>query len=192
MKTIILGSQSPRRAELLDLIGVSYTVEVRAIDEVFPDTIAPDDVAAYLAELKASAFKSDIGRDTILITADSVVIVDHTILGKPKTLEEAKSMIAQLSGRRHRVVTGVHMYSVDHALTFSDTAYVDMDVISQPEIDYYVEQCQPLDKAGAYGIQEWIGYAKISRIEGTFATIMGLPVHKVYRALVDHFGYHVV
>jgi septum formation protein len=179
---VILGSQSPRRAELLQLIDVPFTTEVRSVDEVWPDSLDVYEVAAYLAELKASVFDDLQSRD-VLITADSVVIVDDQIFGKPATIDEAKTMIRALSGRTHVVVTGVCIATMDGKDTFSDRAVVTMAEISPAEIDYYVSNYSPMDKAGAYGIQEWIGYSKITNIDGTFPTIMGLPVHMVYERL---------
>lgn len=179
---ITLGSQSPRRAELLQLIDVPFTTEVRSVDEVWPDTLDIYEVAAYLAELKASVF-DDLQPNDVLITADSVVIVDDQIFGKPATAAEARTMITALSGRAHVVVTGVCLATAEGRDTFSDQAVVTMAEISEQEIDYYVSNYSPMDKAGAYGIQEWIGYSKITNIEGTFPTIMGLPVHMVYERL---------
>lgn len=179
---IILGSQSPRRAELLQLIDVPFTTEVRSVDEVWPDDLDIYGVAAYLAELKASVF-DDLQPNDLLITADSVVIVDDQIFGKPATAAEARTMITALSGRAHVVVTGVCLATAKGRDTFSDQAVVTMAEISEQEIDYYVSNYSPMDKAGAYGIQEWIGYSKITKIEGTFPTIMGLPVHMVYERL---------
>lgn len=179
---IILGSQSPRRGELLDLIDVPYTIDVRPVEEIWPEDLDIYQVAQYLAELKASVF-DDLSEGDVLITADSVVIVDGEIFGKPTDADDARLMLKDLSDTSHEVVTGVCMLTTEKKQTFSDIATVTMEPITDEEIDYYVSNYSPMDKAGAYGIQEWIGYSKISKIDGTFPTVMGLPAHEVYRRL---------
>ena len=184
---LVLGSQSPRRKELLEAAGFSFRVEVRSIDEIFDPKMDVYQVAEYLAVQKTLPFEDSLQEDEILLTADSVVILDGEIFGKPNGVEGAKAMLKALSGKKHTVVTGVALKNKDRLISFSDQAQVYMDSLSDEEIDYYIEKCQPFDKAGSYGIQEWIGYCKINKIEGTFANIKGLPVNKVYHQLLKHF-----
>ena len=184
---LVLGSQSPRRKELLEAAGFSFRVEVRSIDEIFDPKMDVYQVAEYLAVQKTLPFEDSLQEDELLLTADSVVILDGEIFGKPNGVEGAKAMLKALSGKKHTVVTGVALKNKDRLISFSDQAQVYMDSLSDEEIDYYIEKCQPFDKAGSYGIQEWIGYCKINKIEGTFANIKGLPVNKVYHQLLKHF-----
>ena len=180
---LVLGSQSPRRKELLEEAGFKFRVEVRSIDEIFDPKMDVYKVAEYLAVQKTLPFDGSLKDDEILLTADSVVILDRAIFGKPNGVEGAKVMLGALSGKMHTVVTGVALKNKDKLISFSDHAQVYMDSLSDEEIDYYIHECQPFDKAGSYGIQEWIGYCKINKIEGTFANIKGLPVNKVYQQL---------
>ncbi len=178
---LILASQSPRRRQLLADAGLEYVLAPRfECDEVFPDDMAADDVAGYLSRLKSEAYPEVLGERDILLTADTVVVVDNDILGKPASREEAVAMIEHLSGRRHKVITGVTLRSCSAVKTFSVCSDVVFRTLSAEEIAYYVEEYRPMDKAGAYGIQEWIGYVGIERIEGSFYNVMGLPVQRVY------------
>jgi septum formation protein len=184
MKKIILASQSPRRKELLGLLDVEFTVEVREIDEVYPESIEAKDVAEYLAKLKSEAF-IDLNEDELVITADTVVIIDEQILGKPKNKIEASQMLQNLSNRSHKVMTGVCIKSKDKTLSFSDTTHVFFKELSSSEIEYYIENYQPFDKAGSYGIQEWIGAVGITKIEGSYFNVVGLPIQKLSRYLSE-------
>lgn len=184
---LVLGSQSPRRKELLEAAGFNFRVEVRSIDEIFDPEMDVYKVAEYLAMQKTIPFEGDLDDEEILITADSVVILEGQIFGKPKDIEGSRAMLHALSGKKHCVVTGVALKSNRKAISFSDQAYVYMDKLTDEEIDYYIKTYEPFDKAGSYGIQEWIGYCKINKIEGTFANIKGLPVNKVYQHLNDYF-----
>lgn len=178
---LILASQSPRRQQLLADAGLEYVLAPRfECDEVFPDDMAADDVAGYLSRLKSEAYPEVLGERDILLTADTVVVVDNDILGKPASREEAVAMIEHLSGRRHKVITGVTLRSCSAVKTFSVCSDVVFRTLSAEEIAYYVDEYRPMDKAGAYGIQEWIGYVGIERIEGSFYNVMGLPVQRVY------------
>lgn len=178
---LILASQSPRRQQLLADAGLKYELAPRfECDEVFPDDMAADDVAGYLSRLKSEAYPAEMGEKDILLTADTVVVVDNDILGKPASREEAIAMISSLSGRRHKVITGVTLRRKSAAKTFSVCSDVVFRALSDEEIAYYVDNYRPMDKAGAYGIQEWIGYVGIERIEGSFYNVMGLPVQRVY------------
>lgn len=181
---LILASQSPRRQQLLADAGLKYELAPRfECDEVFPDDMPADDVAGYLSKLKSEAYPEALGESDILLTADTVVVVDNDILGKPASREDAIAMIKRMSGRRHKVITGVTLRSSSAAKTFSVSSDVVFRALSQEEIAYYVDNYRPMDKAGAYGIQEWIGYVGIERIEGSFYNVMGLPVQRVYTEL---------
>lgn len=186
---LILASQSPRRQQLLADAGLKYELAPRfECDEVFPDDMPADDVAGYLSKLKSEAYPEALGESDILLTADTVVVVDNDILGKPASREEAIAMIQRMSGRRHKVITGVTLRSCSAVKTFSVCSDVVFRALSQEEIAYYVDNYRPMDKAGAYGIQEWIGYVGIERINGSFYNVMGLPVQKVYVELSEFIG----
>ncbi len=180
---IILASQSPRRHELLTGLDIEFEVRSRDVDESYPKEIKAEDVPTFLAEKKADAFHDILDRETIIITADTIVIKDDQILEKPLSVNDAKSMITKLSGSTHTVVTGVCIQSRKEKVIFSDSTKVHFSTLSAEEIQYYVHRYQPFDKAGAYGVQEWIGYIGIERLEGSYYNVMGLPVHKVYAAL---------
>ena len=182
---IILGSQSPRRYEQLKGLDVDFEVRSKAIDESYPVDMKAEDVPAYLAELKAAAYHDILDRETLLITSDTIVIQSGEILEKPLSVNDAKSMIAKLTGNSHKVVTGVCIQTRNKKVTFSDTTKVHFNTLSAAEIQYYVHRYQPFDKAGSYGVQEWIGYMGIKHLEGSYYNVMGLPVHKVYEVLKE-------
>ena len=183
-KKILLASGSARRKELLTHLGYDFEVVVPDCDEFYPDDLPADQVAGYLSELKANSFQT-IGEDEILITADTVVVLDGQVLGKPQNREEGIAMLRSLSGRMHRVYTAITVRSAKYTTTEVDVANVYFDTIGGQEAAAYVDRCQPMDKAGSYGIQEWLGMAKINKIEGSFYTIMGLPTHLLYRILQE-------
>ncbi|MCH7410482.1 Maf family nucleotide pyrophosphatase [Belliella sp. DSM 111904] len=182
-KQLILGSKSPRRKELLDGLGVDFIIKTKDTDESFPEDMDPFEVAGYLSKKKGDAFAQELSQDEVFLTADTVVILNGKILNKPKDKEEAVAMITALSGKTHHVVTGISLTHATGQITLQDKVKVDFADLSAEEISYYVNKFSPLDKAGAYGIQEWIGYVAVGRIEGSFYTVMGLPVHLVYQAL---------
>lgn len=182
MKKILLGSQSPRRKELLISLGYDFEVISINCDEVYPKEILAKDVAGYLSELKAKAFRA-LEKNEILITADTVVAIDNQILGKPKNEQEARAMLNLLSGKIHQVYTAISIKTNEKIITETDVADVELLPLSSEEIEYYIREFRPMDKAGAYGIQEWLGMAKISKINGNFYTIMGLPTAKLYEIL---------
>lgn len=182
-KKIILASKSPRRRFLLEEAGFTFEVKTKSVEETYPDDLPVDEVAAFLAEKKAKAAAEFVEANSILLTADSVVILGNTIYGKPKDKTDAQGILRALSGSMHRVVTGVCLLSKEKSVTFSGVSKVYMEALTKEEIDYYIDRFQPYDKAGAYAIQEWIGLCKISKIEGTYANIMGLPVDLVYKHL---------
>ena len=181
---IKLASGSPRRRELLSMLCVGYeVVGGRDVDESWPDSLAPDEVPAYLAQLKADAYRDIVTGNTMMITADTVVICDAAIIGKPTDEEDACRMLRTLSGRTHRVVTGVCVTTADRRETFSATTFVTFAPLTEEEITEYVTRFKPLDKAGAYGIQECIGAIAVEKIDGSFYNVMGLPVHQLYTLL---------
>jgi septum formation protein len=182
MKSIILASQSPRRKELLSLLDLEFRVEVRSVDEVFPNDLKTSEVAEYLAALKASAFAM-IEDEQVIITADTVVVLDDRILGKPTNKVEASKMLRSLSNRNHEVITGVCLKSAKKTISFSSTTKVYFKDLAATEIDYYIENYKPYDKAGSYGIQEWIGAIGITKIEGSYFNVVGLPIQELNEQL---------
>ena len=181
---IILASASPRRRELLKATGIEYRLAPKfECDEVYPATLPAEEVAEYLSQLKSHAYPTPLACGDILITADTTVVLGNEVLGKPADEAEARAMIARLSGREHSVVTGVTLRSVDFERSFSSKSKVRFASLTEEQIAYYVENYSPMDKAGAYGIQEWIGYTGIEGIEGSFYNVMGLPVQRLYREL---------
>ena len=183
-KKIILASKSPRRSQLLEQAGFNFEVKTLEVEENYPKSLAIKEVAAFLARKKAGAARFFIKNDEIVLAADSIVVLNNSIFGKPKDYQEAVYTLQQLSGKIHQVITGVCLLSATQERVFSDTAKVHFEPLSEEEIHYYITHYQPFDKAGAYAIQEWIGLCKIRKIEGTYANIMGLPVQKVYKELL--------
>lgn len=177
---IVLASKSPRRKELLEGLEIPFEIRTKEVEEIYPDDLSPEAVAPFLAELKAQALISSLKKDEILLTSDTVVLHGNKILGKPKNEQEAKEMLSMLSGNEHRVITAVHMQSLNKSITFSNTTKVYFSKISDEQISHYIEKFKPFDKAGSYGIQEWIGFIGVKRIDGCFYSVMGLPVHDVY------------
>ena len=183
-KHIILGSGSPRRRELLAGLDVVFTVDTaNTFEESVPDGARPEDVPLLMSEGKSHGFHRPLEDDELLITADTVVIVDSRVLGKPHGREQAIEMLRELSGREHEVVSAVTFRSKAKELSVKDTTKVFVSPLSDEEIAYYVDTYRPFDKAGGYGIQEWLGFAAIGRIEGSFYNVMGFPVHRVWELL---------
>ena len=183
---LVLASASPRRRELLLQIGAQVRIaSTKEVDESYPGNIAPEDVAPYISAKKAHAYADSIESGETLITADTVVICEGRVLGKPHNEHEAVEMLRQLSGRTHSVVTGVTIMNGERCRTFGVTTEVDFAPLSDSEIRYYVEKYRPLDKAGAYGIQEWIGYIGITGIRGDYYNVMGLPLQRLYTELKE-------
>ena len=184
MKKIILASNSPRRRELLGGLGYAYEVRVlEGIDESYPETLQGSEVAAYISRVKADAYRATMADDEIVITADTIVCLDDKVLGKPADEAEAMAMLRSLSGRTHQVYTGVTIVAAEENSTFVSRSDVTFAMLTDEEIEYYVSQYRPMDKAGAYGIQEWIGYIGVERIEGSYFNVMGLPVQRLYSEL---------
>lgn len=182
---LVLASGSPRRKQLMTDAGFSFTVETRPTDEIFPDTMPSDEVAEYLARQKAEQFQADLG-NRVIVCADTVVILDDQILNKPLDEADARRMLRALSGRTHRVRTGVAILSPDGLHSFTDETIVQFATLTDDEITYYTRVCKPFDKAGSYGAQDFIGLVGIERLEGSFYTVMGLPTHLVYQALKQY------
>jgi len=184
MRKIVLASNSPRRRELLAGLGYPYEVRVLdGIDESYPDTLRGSEVAAYISRVKAEAYRATMAEDELIITADTIVCLDDRVLGKPADEPEAIAMLRSLRGRTHQVYTGVTIVtSVDNS-TFVSRSDVTFSSLTDEEINHYVTHYRPMDKAGAYGIQEWIGYIGVERIEGSYFNVMGLPVQRLYSEL---------
>ena len=181
---VVLGSGSPRRRELLGLLDIDFTVDTsHPVDEIVPDGMSPEMVPEYLSQLKADAFTLLPGDDRLVITADTVVILDGEVLGKPHGEEDAMGMLRKLSGNIQTVVTGVTVRTAERSMSLSATSTVEFARLTDEERGYYINRYRPFDKAGAYGIQEWIGAAAIQGISGSFYNVMGLPVHRLYEAL---------
>ena len=179
---VVLGSNSPRRRELLHDMGVTFRVEaIKGIDETYPPTLPVEEIPVYLARIKAEGHP--LKADELLITADTVVVLDETVLGKPTGEADAHRMLRALSGRAHRVISGVCVTTRERSEAFADTSIVHFADLSDDEIAYYIAHYRPLDKAGAYGIQEWIGNIGIQGINGDFYNVMGLPTRKLYQML---------
>lgn len=184
MYKIILASNSPRRKELLGGLGVEFEVRIiDGIDESYPDSMPVSDIAEYIAGKKAGAYMETIGDDELVITADTVVISEGRVLGKPKDACEARCMLGSLSGKTHQVVTGVCLMTSKGTNIFSVATDVTFKELEQQEVDFYIERYAPYDKAGAYGIQEWIGYIGVTAINGSYFNVMGFPVQRIYSEL---------
>ena len=185
---IILASKSPRRKELLGMLDVPFEIKVKeGIDESYPSDMPAVEVAEFLSRLKGKAYAADIKENEMVITADTIVILDGRIFGKPRDVEDAIDMLMQLQGRTHTVASGVCVATKDKIRSFTTVTDVTFAPLSRDEAAWYVGKYRPLDKAGAYGIQEWIGCAAVARIDGSFYNVMGLPVHQLYNVLKDEF-----
>ena len=183
-KKIILGSASPRRKELLAGLCVDFEVDTRNnFEETYSDDIPHDKIPEVLSHGKSYGFHRELASDEILITSDTLVLCEDHVMGKPADRDEAYSMLRLLSGKSHKVITAITLRDSSKTSTLSDTALVHFKELSDDEIYYYIDNFKPFDKAGAYGIQEWIGYIGIDKIEGSYFTIMGFPVHLVYQEL---------
>ena len=188
-KKIILGSNSPRRKELLAGLNIEFTVDIgNTFEEVYDADTPHERIPEVLAEGKSYGFHRELQQDEILITSDTLVLCEDRVMGKPHSREEAIDMLRCLSGKDHKVITAITLRDSQKCTTSSDTAIVHFKDLSDNEIEYYIDTFKPFDKAGAYGIQEWIGYIGIGHIEGSFFTIMGLPVHLVYKELNNFIG----
>lgn len=181
---IILASGSPRRQAYFKELGIDFTIQLKEVEEIYPEALQKEAITNYLAELKAQAFDNELQPNEILITSDTIVWHNNKALGKPKTTEEAYDMLRALSDDTHQVYTSVCFTTTTKTETFFDVTRVTFNPLTEEDIAYYIKKYQPFDKAGAYGIQEWIGLVAIRKIEGSYATIVGLPVDLVYNKLL--------
>lgn len=185
---VILASKSPRRKELLGMLDIPFAIKVKeGIDESYPEDMPVIEVAEFLSRLKGKAYAADMKQNELVITADTVVILDNKIYGKPHTRKDAVEMLMTLQGRTHTVASGVCVATKEKIVSFTTCTAVTFAPLSREEATWYVEKYNPLDKAGAYGIQEWIGCAAVASIDGSFYNVMGLPVHQLYNVLKDEF-----
>lgn len=185
-RRLILASGSPRRRELLGELGLEFSVgAVKDYDETYPDSLSYSEIPAYIAEQKASHYDGELEENDILITSDTIVAIDGYILGKPHTRDEAIEMLKKLSGNTHYVVTSACIRTIHKTVTVSDTCKVTFNELSDDDIEFYVDEFKPYDKAGGYAIQEWIGLSSIPCISGSVYTVIGLPVQKLYKALME-------
>lgn len=182
---VVLASASPRRKQLLEEMGLAFRVASMDVDESLPKNLTPEQSAEYLSKIKANAFpESEFYHDTLIITADTIVTIDNDILGKPSDRDEAVQALEKLSGKSHMVITGVTIRLKSKLSTFSVSTEVHFSQLEKSEINYYVDHYEPYDKAGAYGIQEWIGHVAIEGINGSYFNVMGLPTHRLYEELL--------
>lgn len=180
---IILGSASPRRKELLKQMGFDFIVQISAVEEIYDPSTPAEEVASVLAKLKADALQNKLKTGQLLICCDTVVILNNQVLGKPKSTNEARETLTRLSGKRHEVISAVCMVYNGKIIEFKDSTSIEFKVLSATEIDYYVSNYKPFDKAGSYGIQEWIGHIGVSKIEGSYTNVMGLPTQLLYQKI---------
>jgi len=182
-KKIILASKSPRRQELLRLMDLDFRIVLKDVDESYPDGLSPEEIAVYIAKKKAEAF-DELVTDEVVLTADTIVSIGDKILGKPENEEHAVEMLNLLSGSTHQVITGVCLFYKQEYHSFYDVSDVTFRQMSEEEIRHYVSKYKPMDKAGSYGIQEWVGVTGIVKINGSYTNVVGLPTEKLYQALV--------
>ena len=180
----ILASKSPRRHQLLNSLGIQFEVRIKETDEIYPEGLDKNEIPVYLAKLKAAAFFPELKERDLLITADTIVFLENEVIGKPENYEDAKRMLRKLSGKEHQVISGVCITSLQRELSFFAVSNVRFKKLSEKEIDFYISHFQPFDKAGAYAIQEWIGYIGITHIEGSFYNVMGLPIQRLYEEIM--------
>jgi septum formation protein len=182
-KRIILASGSPRRQDFFKAMQIPFEIQIKSVDEVFPDDLKGHEITDYLAKLKASAFEGDLQPNDILVTSDTIVWFEDQAINKPENHSQAIDMLKKLSGKKHRVKTSVCLKTINQEILFHDNTTVKFVKLTDDEINYYVEQFKPFDKAGAYGIQEWIGLIGIKKIKGSYCNVVGLPTHKVFKQL---------
>ena len=181
---IILASGSPRRQQFLKELDVDFEIQLKDIEEIYPEHLQAEEITNFLAKLKASAFVLDLQENDILITSDTIVWLNNKALGKPKDYEDAFKMLTEMSGTTHKVITSVCIKTTNKESVFYEETLVTFTKLSSDEIKYYLNNYQPFDKAGSYGIQEWIGLVAIEKIEGSYANVVGLPTHRLYEELM--------
>lgn len=182
-KKVILASKSPRRQQLIKGLGIDVEIRTKDVDESFSESLVREEVALYLAHKKAKAFKGELSADELLITGDTIVCLDELILNKPENADDAKRMLRMLSGKTHTVITGVCISDVKRNELLFDATEVTFGELTDKEIEYYIHECQPFDKAGSYGAQDFIGFIGIQGMNGSYYNVMGFPLHKVYEVL---------
>ncbi len=181
---IILASGSPRRQQFLKDLGLNFIIKSIDVEEIYPKYLHGNEITSFLAELKADAYEEKLNDNDILITADTVVRFNGKILGKPKDVNDAKKMLTELSNNQHEVITSICIKTSKRSKIINDTTVVYFEKLSEEEIDFYLNNYTPFDKAGSYGIQEWLGYIAVKKIEGSFFNVMGFPVHKFYKEMM--------
>ncbi len=180
---LILASRSPRRQQLLRELGLKFEVVIKEYEEIYPESLSGEEIARFVAHEKAASFKDDISDNEIVIAADTIVWCNNKVLGKPLDHDDATRILKEISGNTHEVITGVSLRSQTKELTFSESAKVTFETLTEEEISYYIDEYKPYDKAGAYGIQEWIGIIACSHIDGSYFNVVGLPVQRLYKEL---------
>jgi septum formation protein len=180
---VILASASPRRQQFFKDLAIDFTIQLKEVDEIYPQKLTKSEITDYLADLKSKAF-TNLSEKDILITSDTIVWLENKALGKPKDAQDAFNMLRALSGKKHEVITSISIKNKHFQKIVNDTTFVTFKEISDEEINYYIKNYNPLDKAGAYGIQEWIGFIAIENLEGSYFNVVGLPVHKLYEELM--------
>jgi len=181
---LILASGSPRRQQFFKELDLDFTINTKPVDEIFSENLQGSEITDYLSQLKASVF-TDLAKNDILVTSDTIVWFQGKALNKPQNRDEAFEMINGLSGNTHEVITSVSFTTVDNQVTINDVTKVTFKKLTKEEIDYYIDNFQPYDKAGAYGIQEWFGYIAVTHLDGSYFNVMGMPLHKVYKTLME-------
>jgi septum formation protein len=182
---IILASGSPRRQQFLKELDIDFEIRLKEIEEIYPDHLQAEEITDFLAKLKASAFENELKDNEVLITSDTIVWLQNQALGKPNDASHAVRMLNEMSGKTHKVITSVCIKTTQKELVFHDETLVTFTSLTFEEIEYYLKNYQPFDKAGSYGIQEWIGLVAIEKIEGSYANVVGLPTHKLYKELMN-------
>ena len=185
--SLIIGSKSPRRQDLIKELRFPVEIRTEDVEEIYPDTLDPRMVPEYLSKLKAEPLVESLRDNDTLVTSDTIVLLDNDVIGKPKSEEEARNMLGRLSNRTHEVITGVCLTSNKKEFVFSSITKVTFSELSSEDIEHYVRAYSPMDKAGSYAIQEWIGFIGISKIEGCYYNVMGLPLHDLRRAIISEF-----
>jgi len=183
-KHIILASGSPRRQHFFNELGLDFEIRIKEVDEIYPSHLTEVEITDFLAKLKARPFQNELKSNDLLVTADTIVWLDNKAIGKPKNILEAKAMLSNLSGKTHKVISSVCITTKSKQTLINDTTFVKFKILSKSEIEHYIENYKPFDKAGSYGIQEWIGYIGIEKIEGSYFNVMGFPVHKFYEEML--------
>ncbi|MBE7693193.1 Maf-like protein [Tenacibaculum finnmarkense] len=183
--TVILASKSPRRQQLIKDLNIPFIIKTKEVEEIYPEHLKGTEIADFLADLKAEPFKDELTQTDLLITSDTIVWHNNKALGKPKDYNDAFKMLKNLSDNTHQVITSICISNKNFKKIFNDSTTVTFKKLSDDEVHYYIENFQPFDKAGAYGIQEWIGKVAITKIEGSYFNVMGFPIHKLYKELIN-------